>query len=606
MDENTKNYIMAIVLSIVVLVAWQVFYAGPKIKEEQERLNAIKKVQIEQQKAAKSSTQKSGVPLGGTVVTTRNGRVAILKTRSREEVLKDSPRIVIDTDTLQGSIALKGGRIDDLTLNFYHETVDKSSPLVTLLSPSGTKNPYYSDFGWIGSDPKVKVPGPDSLWSAVSKGPLTPSNPASMQWNNGQGLVFKRTISIDENYMFSIKQVVENKGSKGVDLFPFSLVARHGLPETSGLYILHEGLVGVMGEEDGLQEIDYDDALDDKQLAFKAKTGWIGITGKYWAAVLIPDQKTNFEGRFIGRNDGARDSFQTDLLLDGVTIPKGGSHTVNTLFFAGAKKASLIEGYGEKFNIDKFDLLIDWGWLYFITKPIFHLLDYFYKMVGNFGIAIMIVTVILKVIFFPLNNKSYKSMTKMKLLAPEMAKIKERYADDRMKQQEATMELYKKEKVNPMSGCVPILFQIPVFFALYKVLYGTIEMRHAPFFGWIQDLSAKDPTSLFNLFGLMPFDVPQFLVIGAWPIMMGISMWLQMQLNPQPTDEIQKMLFAWMPLMFVFILAPFAAGLVIYWTWNNTLTIAQQSFIMHRAGAKIELFDNIKSSLSWLKKDKAE
>ena len=603
MEENTKNYIMAIALSIVVLLAWQYYYAGPKLKEEQERRDAIRKVQVEQQKAAEASGDKSIAKPGDTIISSRDGTISILKLRDRDVVLKDSPRIKIDTPTLSGSIALKGGRIDDLVLRAYHETVDKSSPEVTLFSPSGTKKPYYSEFGWLGDDTKTKVPGPDTLWKAVGKGPLSVNNPVTLKWNNGQGQIFSRTISIDENYMFAIEQSVENKGSKDISLFPYSLVARHGTPETSGIYILHEGMVGVMGEEEGLQEIDYDDILDDKETSFETKAGWIGITDKYWAAVLIPDQKTKYKGSFTGHSDRGRDYYQTNLLLEGVTIPKGGQHKIESRLFAGAKKASLIEQYDENLDIEKFDLLIDWGWLYFITKPIFHMLDFFYKMFGNFGIAIMTVTVVLKLIFFPLNNKSYKSMTKMKLLAPEMVKIKERYADDRMKQQEATMELYRKEKVNPMSGCIPILFQIPVFFALYKVLYGTIEMRHAPFFGWIQDLSAKDPTSIVNLFGLLPFDAPQFMIIGAWPIMMGISMWFQMRLNPQPTDEIQKAVFGWMPLIFTFILAPFAAGLVIYWTWNNALTIAQQSYIMHRAGAKIELWDNIKDSLSWLKKD---
>lgn len=606
MDENTKNYIMAIVLSIIVLIGWQLFYAGPKLQEEQERRKAIEKVQAEQQKAAEAAGLKPGEIKNQAIVTAKDGRINIIRTRPRDDVIKDSPRVKIDTETVRGSIALKGGRIDDLVLKNYHETVDKSSPEIVLLSPSGTQNPYYVEYGWVGSDAKVKVPGPDSVWIAETSGALSENNPVTLKWKNGQGLTFVRTISLDEDYMFQVERSVENNSGAPVDLFPFSVVARHGTPETSGFYILHEGLVGVMGEEEGLQEVDYDDILDDKLQSFKSKSGWIGITDKYWAAVLIPDQKLNYEARFSGRSDGGRDYYQTDLLLDGVTIPKGGSHKVKSHLFAGAKKASLIDHYGESLKIEKFDLLIDWGWLYFITKPIFLLLDYFYKLVGNFGIAIMIVTVIIKLIFFPLNNKSYKSMTKMKLLQPEMERIKERYSDDRMKQQEAMMDLYRKEKVNPMSGCLPILFQIPVFFALYKVLYGTLEMRHAPFFGWIQDLSAKDPTTIFNLFGLLPFTPPDFLTLGIWPILMGISMWMQMRLNPQPTDEIQKAMFAWMPLVFTFILAPFAAGLVIYWTWNNVLTIVQQSYIMHSQGAKIELWDNIKDSFSWLKKETSD
>ena len=596
MDENTKNYILAIGLSILVLICWQIFYAGPKIQEEQARRKAL-----EQAKTGTNVLPKGGaVNPAGSVATSRPAGVSLVKTRARDQVLKDGPRVLINSGKLRGSISLKGGRIDDLVLKEYRETVDKDSPEVVLFSPSGTEKPYYADFGWIGSDQKIKMPGPNSVWKAETKGELSPNNPVTMKWNNGHGLIFSRTISLDENYMFSIRQDVENKSAAAVTVYPYALVAKQGKPETGGIYILHEGLVGVIGEE-GLQEIDYEDALEDKLTSFKGTSGWLGITDKYWAAVLVPDQKSSYEARFTGNLDKGREYFQTDYILDGVIVPKGGKHVVSSHIYAGAKKAELIDEYEEKLGFEKFDLLIDWGWFYFITKPIFFLLNAIYKMVGNFGLAIMGVTVIIKLIFFPLNNKAYKSMSKMKILQPEMVRIKERYGDDRMKQQEAMMALYSKEKVNPMSGCLPIVFQIPVFFGLYKVLYGTIEMRHAPFFGWIQDLSKADPTSLFNLFGLLPFEAPQFLAVGAWPIMMGISMWVQMRLNPTPTDELQKTLFAWMPVVFTFILAPFAAGLVIYWTWNNLLTIAQQSMIMRSQGVKIDLWENIKTSLPWSK-----
>ncbi len=598
MDENTKNYILAIGLSIIVLIGWQIFYAGPKIQEEQIRRKALEQ----------AKTETGGPPKVGkiqpteSVASSRPGAVTVAKVRPREQVLKEAPRIVVDTKQLRGSISLKGGRIDDLVLKNYRETVDKNSPEVVLFSPSGSDKPYYAEYGWIGADPKIKVPGPDSVWQAETQGKLSPGNPVTLKWDNGSGLVFRRTIALDENFMFSIRQNVENKSAGAVILFPYALVSKQGKPEESGFYILHEGLVGVIGEE-GLQEIGYDDALEDKLTSFKSVSGWLGITDKYWAAVLIPDQKKNYEARFTGNLDGGREYFQADYVLEGITVPKGASHEVSSHIYAGAKKAEIIDGYEERLGIEQFDLLIDWGWFYFITKPIFLLLNAIYKLVGNFGLAIMGVTVIIKLIFFPLNNKAYKSMSKMKMLQPEMARIKERYGDDRMKQQEAMMALYSKEKVNPMSGCVPILFQIPVFFGLYKVLYGTIEMRHAPFFGWIQDLSAPDPTSFVNLFGLLPFDVPQFLVVGVWPLLMGISMWVQMKLNPAPTDDLQKTLFAWMPVIFTFILAPFASGLVIYWTWNNILTIAQQSMIMRSQGVKIELWDNIKSSLPWSKSE---
>ena len=599
MDENTKNYLLAIGLSIIVLIGWQIFYAGPKIQEEQMRRKLLEQAKSEVSET--SNLPKGGkVQSSGSVASSRPTPAAIVTSRPRDEVLKEAPRIMISSGKLSGSISLKGARIDDLVLKNYRQKVAKDSPPVVLLSPSGADKSYYAELGWIGSDKTVTVPGPETVWKAETQGELTPTNAVTLKWDNGSGLIFRRTISLDENYMFSIHQEIENNSAGAVTIYPYALIAKQGKPEASGFYILHEGLVGVIGEE-GLQEIDYDSAVDDKLTKLSGTGGWLGITDKYWAAVLIPDQKLNYEARFTGRVERGKEYFQTDYILDGVNIPKGGTHSVKSRIYAGAKKAEIIEGYDEKLNIKNFDLLIDWGWFYFITKPIFHLLNAIYKLVGNFGLAIMGVTIIIKLIFFPLNNKAYKSMSKMKLLQPEMARIKERYGDDRMKQQEAMMALYKKEKVNPMSGCVPILFQIPVFFGLYKVLYGTIEMRHAPFFGWIQDLSAPDPTSLFNLFGLLPFDPPQFLVVGAWPIMMGISMWVQMRLNPTPTDELQKTLFAWMPVVFTFILAPFAAGLVIYWTWNNLLTIAQQSMIMRSQGVKIELWDNIKANLPWSK-----
>ena len=447
----------------------------------------------------------------------------------------------------------------------------------------------------------MTVPTSETLWSAPDGVKLTPGTPVTLTFDNGQGLVFTRTISVDDRYMFSIKQQVANNSGNPVTLAPYALVSRHGRPEIEDFFVLHEGLIGVLGE-DGAIEVDYSDLEDERLQSYNSTGGWIGITDKYWASVLIPDQTKTLTARFSNNPANAKEIFQTDYLLGAQTLPTGGAVTISGKLFAGAKVVSIIDGYKDAQKIDRFDLLIDWGWFYFITKPMFKLLDFLFKLVGNFGIAILLATVIIKLALFPLANKSYVSMSKMKLLQPEMLKIRERYSDDKVKQQQAMMELYKSEKVNPMSGCLPIVVQIPIFFALYKVLFGTIEMRHAPFFGWIQDLAAPDPTSMFNLFGLIPWDPPSFLLIGIWPIIMGVTMFLQMRLNPTPPDPVQAQIFTWMPLFFTFLLATFPAGLVIYWAWNNTLSIAQQWFIMSRQGVKVELWDNLKGMFASNKK----
>ena len=410
--------------------------------------------------------------------------------------------------------------------------------------------------------------------------------------DNGKGLKFTRTITIDDKYMFTIDDQVTNTGAEAVTLYPYARVSRHETPPIQGFYILHEGLIGVV-DGGGLQEITYQSALDNPAASFKSQNGWLGITDKYWATAIVPEQGKTFDATFLGKQSDGRDFFQTDYLMGPLSIAPGGTGQAQGRVFAGAKEVNVVDGYAETYGIPRFDRLIDWGWFYFLTKPLFYALDYFYKLVGNFGIAILIVTVIIKLILFPLANKSYVAMSRMKKLAPEMQRIKERYGDDRMRQQQAMMELYKKEKVNPASGCLPILVQIPIFFALYKVLFITIEMRHAPFFGWIKDLSAPDPTSIFNLFGLIPWEPPAFLLIGIWPIIMGITMWVQMKLNPAPPDPVQAKLFAWMPVFFTFLLASFPAGLVIYWAWNNLLSVIQQAVIMARQGVDIPLLENL-------------
>lgn len=604
MDENNRNFILAIVLSIAVLFTWQYFFV-PKPKELPPQQAGHQQAQTPQAPAQPGAQPAPfGVPQPG-------GNAAPLPSapppmaRSREEAVAASPRIAIETPSLKGSINLKGARIDDLVLAKYRETVAPGSPNVVLLSPAGSPQAYYVEQGFVGDGGKdIGAPGPDTLWTASGAGPLTQQQPVVLTYDNGKGLVFTRTIAVDDNYMFTVSDEVANNGSEAVQVHPFGVVFRLGMPHSQAYYILHEGLIGVL-EDNSLEEITYKKALDhppSAPLTFKANSGWLGITDKYWAATLVPAQGKAFEARFSGSAGAApgAEQFQTDYLMAPLDVAPGAKAETKSYVFAGAKEVHLIDAYQDKLGIPKFELLIDWGWFYFLTKPMFYALDYFYKLVGNFGLAILIVTLLIKLVLFPLANKSYVSMSKMKKLQPEMQRIKERFEDDRMRQQQAMMDLYKKEKVNPASGCLPILVQIPVFFALYKVLFVTIEMRHAPFFGWIKDLSAPDPTSVFNLFGLLPFDpvsapwgIGHFLAIGAWPIIMGITMWVQMKLNPAPPDPVQQKVFAWMPVFFTFLLAGFPAGLVIYWAWNNTLSVIQQSVIMTRQGVEVPLLQTI-------------
>ncbi len=591
MISENRNTILAIVLSLIVLLGWQYFVAAPQLERQQAELQAQQEAA---QKAATGTTnpdapQPTGSQGANTAAPAAGQQAAFA---NRDTALAASQRVTIDTPSLEGSLNLKGGRLDDIRLKDYHETVDKSSPTIVLFSPSGSPKPYYADYGWVG-DPgsNIALPGPDTIWSIDGETSLTPSTPVTLSWDNGAGLTFKRTFSVDDNYMFTVNQAVENTGADAVTLYPYGLIARKGMPETKGIYILHEGLLGVFGAE-GLKEVDYDDLMEESSIRpAKVDQGWLGITDKYWAATLIPTPGQEFQPGFS--HSATTDVFQADYLGNGVTIAGGSTGESSSYLFAGAKETKVLDGYEEALGIERFELLIDWGWFYFLTKPMFFAIDWFFHLFGNFGVAILVVTVIVKLIFFPLANKSYVSMSKMKLVQPQMTEIREKYSDDRQKQQQALMELYKKEKINPLAGCLPILVQIPVFFALYKVLYVTIEMRHAPFFGWIQDLSAPDPTTIFNLFGLIPWDPPQMLMLGVWPLIMGITMFIQMKMNPAPPDPTQQMIFTWMPVIFTFMLASFPAGLVIYWAWNNTLSVTQQYVIMRRQGAKVELWDNL-------------
>lgn len=596
MSEN-RNTILAIVLSLVVLLAWQYFYAAPQLERQQAALEAQQEADAAQQGAGgvNPDAPVPSSPSGATTAPSVGGQQAF---GTREQAVSASSRVIINTPRLEGSVNLAGGRLDDLRLKDYHETVDKSSPTIVLFSPTGSPNPYYSDYGWV-ADPNtdIALPGPDTIWSVDGSTDLTPDTPLTLTWDNGAGLTFKRTFSVDENYMFTVDQSVSNSGSEAVTLYPYGLIARNGVPQTTGIWILHEGLLGMFGEE-GLVEVDYSDLEEDGPVRPAAvNQGWLGITDKYWAATLIPAPGQEFQPGFS--YSAASGNFQADYLGNAVSIAAGSTGETSSYLFAGAKETNLLDSYEQTLGIERFELLIDWGWFYFLTKPMFYAIDFLFHYFGNFGVAILLVTVLIKLVFFPLANKSYVSMSKMKLVQPQMTEIREKYGDDRQKQQQALMELYKKEKINPLAGCLPILIQIPVFFALYKVLFVTIEMRHAPFFGWIQDLSAPDPTSLFNLFGLIPWDpstVPifgPFLMLGVWPLFMGITMFIQMKMNPAPPDPTQQMIFTWMPIVFTFMLASFPAGLVIYWAWNNFLSISQQYVIMRRQGAKVELWDNL-------------
>jgi YidC/Oxa1 family membrane protein insertase len=608
---DNRNTILAVILSGIVLIGWQFFFNIPQM----EKQRAAQQAQSEMAKPAPGAAnpQPGAVPAPSANAPAANQPASAAAVVSRDTAIAAAPRVKIDTPRLSGSISLKGARIDDLSLVQFRETVDPSSPPIVLYSPSGTPNPYYAEFGWVGaSGSTAKIPDQNTLWQQEGANSLTPSSPVTLKYDNGDGLTFRRTISIDERYLFTVKDDVTNVSTAPVTLYPFALISRHGTPQVAGYYILHEGLVGYLGDQ-GLQEYSYKKIDDAKAVNFNVTNGWLGITDKYWASALLPDTGAQLQARYSSNLVGAVRTYQTDYLQNPQTIAIGGTGSANARLFAGAKEASVVGinfplaglgGYNKELSLNHLDLLIDWGWFYFITKPMFLGLDFFYHLFGNFGISILLVTVLVKLAFFPLANKSYASMAKMKSVQPQLAALRERYPDDKVKQQQEMMEIYKKEKINPIAGCLPVALQIPVFFSLYKVLFVTIEMRHAPFFGWIKDLSAPDPTNLFNLFGLLQVDPTQlplfghYLALGVWPIIMGITMWFQMKLNPTPPDPTQQMIFNWMPLIFTFMLAGFPAGLVIYWAWNNLLSVLQQSFIMRRNGVKVELFDNLKATFA--------
>ena len=555
---DTKNVIAAIALSSAVIVLYSLFFMP---EQSAKNKNLVEKNKIEQSSDTPTIDQKEPV-------------IQI----SREEALKQNERIQFENQSIIGSISLKGAAIDDLTFKDYNTDLE-SNEKITLLGPRNIENGYLIESGFVTSDKNINIPNADSIWSIVGNKKLTNQSPIKLSWSNNQGITFEKEISLDDKYLFTIKQSVINSTNKKYDFYSYGQIIRNKIPEISNFYILHEGLIATLDDE--LIEEDYDD-IQEKKFSRTSQKGWLGIGDKYWITSLIPPRKKEFKTTFDYKK-----KFRANFIATEPLELNSKSRVEEKLqIIVAAKRVDIIDGYAETLNIDKFDLVIDWGFLYFITKPLFFGIDYFFKLLGNYGLAIIAITICIRLAFFPLANFSFRSMAKMKALQPEMVRLKELHKDDKMKLQQEMMALYKKEKVNPMSGCLPILVQIPVFFALYKVLFVTIEMRQMPFYGWIQDLSERDPTSIFNLFGLLPYDVPSFLVIGAWPIAMGVSMWVQQKLNPAPTDAMQAKIFMFFPLFLTVILAPFPSGLVIYWTINNILTMAQQVFIMKRTTVK--------------------
>jgi YidC/Oxa1 family membrane protein insertase len=591
MTDN-RNVIIAIVLSMAVLFGWQFFVAGPQLERAQRQAEiAQQQAQEEAALATPTATAEGAPAVAGAPATFEDRAAAIAATQ----------RVQINTEDLEGSINLTGARIDDLELKQYRETVDPQSPIITLLTPAGAPNAYFAEQGWVpAAGASIALPDAQTVWTVEGdNSTLTASTPVTLVYDNGAGLIFRRTFAVDEHYLFTVTQSVENQGAGDVALFPYARVARHGTPKVANFFIQHEGPHGVLGSNNLISK-KYTDLQHDQQVRLDGTTGWLGFSDKYWATAVLAKPGAPLNALFSWKNTAGFDDYQTSFVeTTPVVVAPGATATHESYLFAGAKEEAVISAYERQYGFDRLELLIDWGWLHFITKPMFYLLNFLYGILGNFGLAILAVTVIVKAIFFPLANRSYASMAAMRRVQPEMKAIQERLKDDRPAQQQAMMELYKKEKINPLSGCWPILIQIPVFFALYTVIFISLEMRHAPFFGWIQDLAAPDPTNIFTLFGLIPWNptvlpiVGSFLHLGIWPVIMGITMWVQMKLNPPPPDPTQAMIFSLMPVIFTFMLGTFPAGLVIYWAWNNTLSVTQQWFIMKRHGAEVNLLGNI-------------
>ena len=562
---ETKNILLAIVLSTLVLVIWATFFEPPPIEE---------KVPVAQkEKKIKNNDSIESPSLDG--IETKNEI-------SRNDALSSVKRIKIENENITGSISLQGAVIDDITFKNYKESLD-SNERVVFLNPKNSPLGYYIGTGWASNNnEKLKLPLENTIWKVNGNNKLTPNNPVLLEWDNNEGLIFTKKIELDNNFLFKITQGIKNTSNKFFEFYPYAQITRNYKPEVTPIYILHEGFIGMFDDE--LKEEDYED-IEKEKLTMNSSKGWLGITDKYWLTAIVPQKNKSFRSEFLANDGKYKANF---IITEPIILRSNTSITNEIITFVAAKEVEIIDGYAEKFGIEKFDLAIDWGWFYFITKPLFFVINYFFKITGNFGVAIIILTALVRLTFFPLANYSFRSMAKMKILQPEMVRLKELYKDDKTKLQQEMMALYKREKVNPVSGCLPILIQLPFFFAVYKMLFVTIEMRQQPFFGWIQDLSARDPTSIFNLFGLIPWDPPSFLMIGVWPILMGVSMYIQQKINPAPTDPMQAKIFMFFPLFLTIILAPFPSGLVVYWTVSNVLTMAQQWVIIR--GTKVKTF----------------
>ena len=557
---DSKNVLLAVILSTAVIVIWSVMFPPPEIENKTSEETPIVEKNESKPQAPKIKIKEPD------------------KKITRQDAIKQSDRINISNGKIFGTISLNGALIDDVTLKNYKETLNEDSKQVVILNPKKSENGYFLETGWATSE-NVKVPNHNSKWRVIGNNTLAPKQPVTIQWNNNEGLIFKKKLTIDDKYLIIVEDSVQNLSQKNINLFHYSQITRNKKPDVQNFYILHEGLIGVVGDE--LKELSYEDIIEKKE-TYKNNSGWFGITDKYWLSAIIPQKGKNFNAEFTYDKQ-----FKANYIITDPTIINSNETKKNVAtLFIGAKEVSIVDGYTEQSGINKFDLSIDWGWFFYFTKPIFFVIDYLYKISGNFGIAIILLTAAVRLIFFPLANYSFVSMAKMKALQPEMQRLKDLYKDDKQKIQMEMMNLYKREKVNPVSGCLPVLIQLPFFFAIYKVLFVTLEMRHAPFFGWIQDLSAPDPTTIFNLFGLIPWDPPSFLIIGIWPILMGLTMWIQQKLNPAPPDPIQAKIFMFFPFFLTILLASFPSGLVVYWTINNVLTMAQQYVIIRKTKTK--------------------
>lgn len=556
---DSKNVLMAIVLSTLVLVFWATFFEPPPVER----------------KIAEDQVTKSEELSSPSIE-----KVELSKKIARDDTIDSVARVKIENNNIKGSISLQGAIIDDIIFKNYKESLE-SDQKVIFLNPKSSDEGYYIETGWASnSNEKLKLPLDNTIWKVKGNNVLTPNNPIVLEWDNNEGLIFTKKIELDDKYLFKISQGIKNTSNKSYEFFPYAQITRNYKPDVIPIYILHEGFIGMFDDE--LKEEDYEDVEDEKFIINSSK-GWLGITDKYWLTAIVPEKGKKFKSEFLSIDGKYKANF---IIKEPTVLSSNASITNEINAFVMAKEVAVIDGYAEKLGIEKFDLTIDWGWFYFITKPLFFVIEYFFKLTGNFGVAIIILTALVRIVFFPLANYSFRSMAKMKILQPEMIRLKELHKDDKTKLQQEMMALYKREKVNPVSGCLPVLIQIPFFFAVYKMLYVTIEMRQQPFFGWIQDLSARDPTSIFNLFGLIPWDPPTFLMIGVWPILMGLTMFLQQKLNPTPPDPMQAKIFMFLPIFLTIILAPFPSGLVVYWTISNVLTMAQQWVIIR--GTKVK------------------